>query len=77
MGQDAYLVSTRISVARRKARKPYRCWWGCHQGILPGEQYRREYWIVDGEPVVYRMHDTSGYCAQNIEDAGPLWSEEA
>jgi hypothetical protein len=45
-----------LSARTQRARKPYRCSNGCRAGIVVGQVYVREFWLVDGEPTDVQRH---------------------
>jgi hypothetical protein len=65
--------ATRISETFRQSRKDRPCF-QCGQTIRQGETYRREFWIVDGDPTTYISHPDPD-CWEYVDlgqDAEPL-----
>ena len=60
-----------------RARKPHRCNLGCGELIEPGEVYRSQACVYDGDCYTWRAHlHCHALSAADFAECGCLWDEE-
>jgi len=59
-------------VRRIRARLPHTCY-SCGQRIVPGETYRQDSGIWDGEPERYRRHELCAVLEEQLRDDEGCW----
>lgn len=66
-----------LSASTHVARKQHRCR-ECGGIIMPGQVYDREFFLADGDPVMFKRHKDGGICAGQaiaLEDAQQIINE--
>lgn len=66
---------------RRRSRKDHACD-ACGEAIRPGHEYQRTFWVLDGDPGVYKhcrrcwtLYRALGPEANPLLDCGAVWED--